>query len=242
MKKIIYLLSITLLILQSCSSPSSTESSNPTSSQSILIKRIVSTQGGIENFVYDGNKLLKILFDDGTSSVFTYTGDLITRIEIRDATNTFMGEFYTISYLNNKVSQRKSYHNNILVNNQDYTYNSDGTITIIVMTYSDLNGNYQGTGIYKNYLNSVGNLIKQEYSSGNSGTSTKLFTYDTKNSPYKNILGYNAIIDDSINNLTNTNSIGGLNQTYNYQYNDLDFPISQVEITQYVTYNTQYYY
>jgi hypothetical protein len=246
MKKIIYLIGVTFLMLQSCSSG---DSSGSSSSQDVLVKKIVYNNGGVENFSYDGNKLLKISFEDKTSRVITYTGDLITKSEIRDASNTIIGEFETMSYLNGRLAQYNGYNNNILIDKDDYNYNIDGTRTIAKTTYNYINGSYEGTTLKKQYFDAVGNVIKEEgLNANNTINSTTIFLYDSKNNPFKNITGWIILGAGGlgmINNVTKMSSYsGGFTNitTYNYQYNDQGYPISQIETTGNYTDSYQYFY
>ena len=232
MKKLIYLLSISFLMLQSCSSGDETSSS----SQGVLIKRTRDDDGSSCNYFYNGNKLLKTVWDDdGTSRVITYTGNLITRSEIRDANNTFNGEFDTMSYSNGKLIQYKNYYNNILIYKDDITYNTDGTRTITETSYSDFDGSFQGITLIKQYFDTNGNIIKNEYiNSDNTISSYEVYLYDTMNNPSKNITGWingTWTSQGLVNNIVKSTYVSGGSTyitNYSYQYNDLGYPISQV--------------
>ncbi|MFN3753985.1 hypothetical protein [Flavobacterium sp.] len=84
MKKIFCFISFSLLFLTSCSSDSDSE----TSSSDLLLKQIVEGDvvfgGSVSNFTYDGNKLVEIkrnIDSEVYSDIYTYTGDVITKIE-----------------------------------------------------------------------------------------------------------------------------------------------------------------
>jgi len=236
MKKILYLISITFLLLQSCSSEDNSSDNSP--SQGVLVKNVLYSDGSYENYSYNGNKLLKVAWENGSSRVFTYTGNLITRTEIRDANNTFNGEFDTMSYYNGQLIQVKNYYNNILICKDDITYNSDGTRTITEMAYNYITGIYEGTSFIKQYFDSVGNIIKIEYiNSTNVITTRYTYLYDTMNNPVKNITGITEYIyglgtdGGLVNNLiksTRTFISGGFTvvTNYSYQYNEQGYPIS----------------
>jgi hypothetical protein len=239
MKKIVCLLSITFLMLQSCSSGDGSGNS----SQGVLLKKVLGADGSFCNYSYNGNKLLKMTWNDGTSRVISYTGNLITRSEIRDANNTFNGEFDTMSYSNGQLIQYKNYYNNILLFKDDFNYNVDGSRTITEMAYNDITGIYQGTSFSKQYFDSVGNIIKIEHlNSTNVITSTEIYLYDTMNNPMKNITGWTNGPWGStglVNNLINNTSIG---YTYSYQYNNQGYPISQVFTHGSTSSSCQYFY
>ena len=94
------------------------------------------------------------------------------------------------------------------------------------------------------------NKIKEEQrsSSGNI-INTTTFTFDDKNCPTKNILGFkylNGWYDDNSpnNNIlvrTESNSPSS-KQTYTYQYNDKGFPISVIHTVGGFTDNGQFFY
>lgn len=245
MKKLIYLLSIAFLMLQACSSGDGSGNS----SQGVLLKKVLGADGSFCNYSYNGDKLLKMTWNDGTSRVISYTGNLITRSEIRDANNTFNGEFDTLSYSNGQLIQYKSYYNNILLSKADFNYNVDGSRTITEMDYNYITGIYQGTSFSKQYFDSVGNIIKIEHlNSTNVITSTGIYLYDTMNNPMKNITGWtNGPWGSSglANNLIKKTTSGtGINQitNYSYQYNNQNYPVSQVSTTGNTTSSCQYYY
>ena len=79
MKKLVTLFS--LLILVSCSSNESVNDSNPSTSSSVLVKRIVSSDDGEDNFHYIGNKL-DFYSESQYTYKYTYTGDLISKEEV----------------------------------------------------------------------------------------------------------------------------------------------------------------
>jgi hypothetical protein len=212
---------------------SSGDSSNTSTSQDVLIKKIISSEGWSQIFSYDGNKLVKIIFDDGTSRVVTYSGNYIIKTEIRDASNIFRGEYETFSYLNNRISQLKSFYNNIIVLQQDFNYNSDATIITVSEKSYNSSGNLIGTSYKKQYIDSNGSLIKTEnLNSSNVVTQTDNFTYDVKNGIYKNILGFSVVPSLMMGKFNLVSHISLYNNVvYSYQYNNQNYPISSTETT-----------
>lgn len=95
MKRLIYLLSISFLMFQSCSTNESTNVSVPY--EGVLIKKIVASNGFIQDFTYNGNKLSKIEDNKGAIQQFTYKGDFISKIESKTS--------YLFSYLNNNLTK-----------------------------------------------------------------------------------------------------------------------------------------
>jgi hypothetical protein len=243
MKKLIYFLSITFLILQACSTNESSDNKN--SNQTILIKKIIPTDGiatpGNYTYIfsYDTNKLLKIDYEySGAyigSSIYTYSGDFITKIEGKNLNNITSG-YFTLSYSGNNISQVKYFNsNNIMTFQEDYTYRGDRTYTVNIKRYDDL-GVYNYGYIEKLYLDSDGNLVKYEkFNANNVVVKTLTYTYDTKNGIYKNILGFNFLprgaakggLPYLIGCYGNEISITGITKTsINYEYNSQNYPTS----------------
>jgi hypothetical protein len=234
MQKIFLLLSITFLILQSCSSGGSSDSSN----QTILLKKIV-VSGQSINFTYQGNKLSRIVYPQGDYSYYliTYTGDQITRIEGFDNNNQPKNHDIFI-YSNNILIQQKVYSSTAtLEKTYNYTYNSNNSIT-----KSDVNSNF----IY--YLDNYGNIKKCKKYYNNSLQSTDDYSYDEKNNPFKNVIGFNPLIfgpnlvlwSMSTNNVIN--QTGSTIFSNNFQYNSQSYPISVTSTSQGQTTQANYYY
>lgn len=262
MKKILYLLSITFLILQSCSSGDSSEdgSDNPIVGEGPLLKKIVNSDGEIINYFYNGNKISKITWTGSTYDPdfylkFTYTGDLITKIEYGD--NEGVEDIETIYYENNKIKQVKSYRGqSVPYDITDYIYNNDGTITEIER---DFNTNEITDGcIYKLYYNTEGNVYKMEKDEGG-GIRVYNYQFDSKNNPFKNIVGMYELTSPALyfnwayllfptfgspNNLIEieTNE-PHYNINASYRYNSLDLPISaNFRNGEGYVYSSTYYY
>jgi hypothetical protein len=243
MKKLITLL-FAVALMFGCSSDSSTSDSSTSdsnsSNSSILIRKTIfstETEGiqGTNEFIFQGRKLLKAMTSNGSYSKFTYTGDLITKEEyFQDPLNNEPTNTIVFDYSDNKLVQRKMYQGNVLKNKVDYFYESDNTVRIFHATYT---GTETNTTISKKYyLN--GEVIKRESLNPNGSiNSTILYYYDTKNSPSKNILGYNIAFESGItggvlHNLVKTvssplqtNDNGIID--YLYEYNSNGYPIKK---------------
>jgi hypothetical protein len=237
MKKIIYLFSATLLVLTSCSKDEST--SEPETS--VLVKKIIRTYTANDivtnNFIYNGNKIVSEISDGDFVKNYTYTGDVITKIEER-VNNSFQSSTdYT--YINGKVATSVLKQNYDGTTTYTYTYNSNGTVSY-KRTRSNSRDN---TGILT-ILN--GNIVKNEVFYDGSLSSTYTYGYDTKNNPFKNVLGFNLLLETDAKYFSPNNMIqdGGGSPTFNYvlKYNDDGFPTekkrsdvdrSSDELTQY---------
>jgi hypothetical protein len=238
MKKIFYVLSITFLILQSCSSDDSSGDSSESSNQTTLLKKIVFSGQSI-NFTYQGNKLTKIVYPQGNYSYYliTYTGDLITRTEGFNNNNQPMNHDVFI-YSNNLLTQQKVYSNpNTLEKTYTFTYNSNNSIT----------KNTANSSILYN-LDNVGNIIERKEYYNNSLQNTYTYIYDQKNNPFKNVIGYNPLIfgpnlvlwSMSTNNVISQAGSSGFSN--NFQYNNQLYPTSVTSTSSGQTTQANYYY
>jgi hypothetical protein len=221
MKKIIYIYSIIFLILQSCSNDDNSENSN--NNEGILLKKIESSNDPDPTyFVYNDTKLNWYSIGDETGQIyrnqFTYSGDLIIKFEWYE-NNQPTGEKETYSYVNNKLSETRVYSPGaILEFKENYLYNVDGTVDVNSTGY---NGN--SNSFVKIFLDSNNNVIKTIESN-----QIRLFEFDNKNNPIKNITGFDKL------NLRNGHGSGNNNLTksfnpniiYNFQYNSQNYPLS----------------
>ncbi len=95
MKKIIFLASLSLILLSSCSSDGS--SSEP--STLVFVKKNIRTHSAnnIEmlTYTYDGNKMVSESSGGGFVVTYTYTGNVITKIEERVNNNLQSSREYT---------------------------------------------------------------------------------------------------------------------------------------------------
>lgn len=241
MKKILCLFGALALVLTSCSSD------DENSENLILPKTVTYKYSDAEGdndkavIVYNGNKIVSAGYSASDKEVYTYTGDLITKIEdfASEGNISSTNEF---TYENGKLKidlLTEISGDNTYISKTVYTHNNDGTISYV--TYSDVNtidDNKTSEGVLT-YSN--GNLVKktENYKAGSSYIKT--YEYDTKNSPFKNVLGYNLLIDyDTMatqNNVTKMTNVysngesGGSTSvfTYTYEYNDKEYPVKQVE-------------
>ena len=228
MKKLILTILASSFLL-SCSSDSASDDSNNPSSNGLLLKTetdyFITPETTTYN--YNGYKINTIEESDGSSSSFTYNGDFIIKIENLSEPSTI-----TMNYLNdllvseNQISASGNTFTNI-------TYNSDGSIT---ENNNDSNGNPISRTIR---FYSQGNCVKEEiYTIDNSLATllfSSIFTYDNKNSPYKNITGLYLCgkpFGMSVNNAlskTSKNADGIVTSVtqFTYQYNSQNYPVSK---------------
>ncbi|AYN03307.1 hypothetical protein [Flavobacterium sp. 140616W15] len=245
MKKILFLFSAISLVLASCSSSDDNNDNNdkPTVDDTVLIlpqtEKYTSAshpeENNITTYTYNGNKIVSVDYSEGNKTTFTYTGNVITKSEYFE--NNILMETTTLTYENNKL---KSYLKVPTTASSsrvrtDYTYNTDGTITSLRILIDPI------TQVETIDLTSVltldtrGNIIKIVFDDY-----VDVAEYDTKNNPFKNILGYTLLLDAEIfdqdvnsgNNLTKTtgekNGITVEIATYENSYNNNDFLTKQV--------------
>lgn len=229
MKKILYLTSFIVILLTSCSS----DNNEPDLKEPVLVKEIeINYNGSIlrQKFLYDGNKIRSIIFADGTRNNYTYTDDLITKIDELNASGHIVftrectyknGRLFSI--LNIEYDSFMQYYTSLI----KYVYNHDGKITFQKYKTDFMTGlegekdGDEGVMYFKN-----GNLVREDFGPD----SFNLYEYDNKNSIYKNILNYGllAISDSSVNNSIKTTTFykGQKNgeNIHVYQYNSKGYP------------------
>jgi len=232
---------VILIILFGHSSCSKDESNSADNSGDVtLVKTIVySDYPFMQQYTYDGTKLKKLKTDtsghtgygNGYYLTFTYTGDLITKIESYDS-NDALNAYVDIKYSNGRILEAKTYAAKLLKAKYEYTFNSDGSVDENVTSYFDSSkGNvFDSTRLF---FDSTGNLIKTT----NTDNSSTVYTYDEKNNPLKNITGLREALclrdlEYAQNNVITMVDYNGTIQSFktlrNYQYNAEGFPLSCV--------------
>jgi hypothetical protein len=242
MKKIILLLSVVMLVFASCSK--NEDMSSVSSSGTLLTKYIVSSGNTVlETFeyFYNGNKLTRIKESDIDYANYTYTNDLITKIDRYK--NNVLYSTADMSYnIDNKLSQVLSLIPSLNKGYKEvYTYNSDGTVSL--SKYSgDLVTQVTNTENYKVFFQNGIAIKREEYKliNGNMETLTTNYAYDTKNEIHNSILGFNKLtaydvsyfgVPNNIISLTYsaTNSTN-ISQGFSaYTYNDNNYPITKTD-------------
>lgn len=239
MKKLLCLLSAVALFFTSCSGEDSPSSvAIPT-----LLKKMILTydDGSVleSDYFYTDTKLDSIEKSNGEFEQFTYTGDFITRIEYTQNGTSNYSE-YIIEYNGSEevLSTIDLFHTSSPSGIKTiYTYNNDGTISFDV---------YRGDLLLQNvflksgkYFFGVNNeIVKVEEYNDNGDLLAQInITHDVLNSPYKNITGYNKLLNRYTqakysNVLTSEwNYTGSPTTTVSsvYQYSSDNFPLSMIE-------------
>jgi hypothetical protein len=143
MKKFILLFCAMALALTSCSS----DNDSSPSSDLVLLKKTISTDSDGEKittiYKYDGNKIVSIIDDAGEfNRYFTYTGDLITKIEYKLPNGT-IDQINTYEYDSNKrlITFVRVEPLDELGSKEVYTYNTDGSVSITDYRGDEKNSN-----------------------------------------------------------------------------------------------------
>ncbi len=242
MKNIIFkLITISFVILQSCNSDKAENTSEAI--QDILLKKVIYSDGSNLNIEYQGNKLKRFTSSDGTYSEFIYTGDKITR-ENKFSASKKLVEYSEFAYSSNLLSEVKEYIGTSLYRKVSFVKNTDNTITRTHTTYS---GSSPKNTIYKEYYVNDQKVKQEQFGSTGAIVNISTYTYDDKNCPTKNILGYkylNGWYNDNSkeHNILKINESKFTSQTYTYQYNSNGYPKIENNTSGGYTEKTQYFY
>lgn len=251
MKKLLFLVSVSILFFTSCI-PNPEEDPDPfIPPANLMLKKTVDTYDDGEiittNFTYLGNKIVSVVDDSGEANLyFTYTDDLITRIEIRDVDGV-VEQFNTFEYDDTKrlVTFKRIEPLDDLGYKETYVYNADGTVSVTsfsgdTLTQTDTDGT-TGTVTF----------VNGEISQITSANATYSYTYDNKSNPFKNVLGMNkiAFVDGEgegilHNIISETATVGGqspVSFAYTFTYAN-DFPVTSRQDNTDGNYTTEYFY
>ena len=206
------------------------------------------------NITYNGNKIIQQIDEDNYKLVYHYTGDLITKVEYYyDGVFDGKDEF-SYDSSGRLIEYNEFDDQNVIFAKFIFTYSSNNTAICEEYQVDSNNNLYLFTTSIYTFLN--GELSSIDYGGGEIYS----YSYDNKNNPFKNVLGYNKIMipeytDDyqivfgRNQNVTSrslsTDSTYDINSIYNY--NSYDFPISSVTNTNFGssstnTVNVQYFY
>jgi len=242
-----------MLTLVSCSSEDSPVIP-PIGSSGTLVKKTIETLPDGEvittDYTYNGHKLDKVTYSYGYYDKYTYTGNLITKIEYFDADDVLdTKELFTYNDDNKLISYTKFIYALTDSFREDYVYNVDGTISVS-QYYGDLSAqdDLGSTGVI--YF-TEGEITKIERTVFGMGmTHTDLYTYDNKNNAYKNVVGAERITFQSFSadgNNHNTSHIfydeDDVNVTISHTYNSNNYPVTETSVgSDGDTITTQFFY
>ncbi|MEL1243457.1 hypothetical protein AAEO56_04220 [Flavobacterium sp. DGU11] len=262
MKKVFAMAAIALFMMTSCSDDSSSSNNNNNNSDTVLLKKTIETsqEGTLTTtFTYDGNKLMREDYSDGGYLEYSYTNGHLADMKYYDAGNLLTDKDIFTYNSNGKLATYVEYHypleegDEIWVEKSVYTYNPDGTISF---------KSFQGDEVSQTepwYADATINLVNGNIislMSTNAGQTT-ICTYDTKNSPYKNTVDFDAMAlaflnsdqmtESGINNvLTFDLGNGDVTESITYTYNSDNYPVTSDKTTSYFGAeshtNIQYFY
>ncbi len=245
MKKILFF-SALALIFASCSSDDN--SSTSPEDNSTLPKTISYIYPNIQlgtnkksTLTFNGNKIISSI-TPVSKTVYTYSGDLITKQEVFDIDQQgkeTKDKEVVYAYENGKLKTRifkeditTEYPDGQYIEKTVYTHSTNELISYI--NYSvDKNTKVETKSREGNLTYKDGNLIK-EVRKVNSVTTTRVYDYDIKNNPLKNITGFNLLLneisDQGKNNIvktTRTSSENSNTAVYltTYTYNESNYPL-----------------
>jgi hypothetical protein len=255
MKKLLIAFSALALVFSSCST-SSTDP-DPSTSTVLVSKIIYTTQAGVAtttNYNYNANKLTTAVSSDGYSEVYTYNGDLITKMEEFQGTATTPD--YSETYTYNTDAKVASYttisYGTSTINGSRYVYvyNIDNTISITKYTGNATSQTLQvstGKAFFTN-----GQITKVEVyypatATNSAYTNTQNYVYDTKLNAANNITGfsklilqgYDAGLGGNAHNLLSATRINGTTTTSTdvstFTYNASDYPVMETNVNTYIS-------
>lgn len=178
-------------------------------------------------FEYDGNKLMKITYTDGSKDVYTYANNKLSKRELYEGgvivqTDTF--EYDSNGKLKHFYSTDES---NEVNHHNVYVYNANGTIT--VKEYTDETEN----NLFETYTLTLTNGNIVSYISENYSNT---YTFDDKNAAEKNTFAIDVMNlawhEGGVNNMltlhfdNNGNNIQEITAVYTYNSNN--YPVSCV--------------
>jgi hypothetical protein len=254
MKNIALFLSVLVITLTSCSEDT------VLNQDTILLKKYTSTMANGQIFTntitYNGNKIVD-LTQQGTGNkwVYTYTGNLITKVNVYDNIGTLT---WTIDYFYNNDNlvaiETVSSFTPTIISRVAYTHNIDSTINAVYSQIDVTTKKETITPLSIKFYFTNGNLVKKEIKDKDNGslyTGTNTYLYDTKKNPFKNVLGFNKIQEDdfnvSVNNLIggilSNNQGGSAIRKNSYLYNADNFPVERkVYSDENLLLTTQFFY
>ncbi len=258
MKKVLTMAAVALFMMTSCSDDDSNSTNNPETA--ILPTKLIETNPDGEvtmTFSYDGTKLTGVNRNDGSNDVFTYTGDLVTELKSYQGDILMYKELFQYNTQNQLVAYYVFDYDSEDYSKYAYVHNSNGTIA-----YKEYNGSSENPADFTE-LTAEGVItdttLTTTYIYGTTTeTDVLTYTYDGKNSPMRNITGFDKIgfagTDGSLKNYFENvvsqsyTTFGGtqpvLERVTTYTYNADNFPLTETEkdTDNNIITDTQYFY
>lgn len=209
----------------------------------VLVKRIVATTNSgatvsTDNYAYVGSKLSKVSSSDGRQVAYIYTKDLITERDFFTDNVLTSKEVYEYDANSRLISSRRYNASNNVTYKSVFSYNSDGTVSV-----SGYRGDVVSESarlVNRKVFFTNGKVSRMEtYRTVNGSPVTEVhsYSYDTKNSPYKGILGfdklayYDIALNGNVNNVTSiavsgVSAANSVNDDIEYTYNSGNYPVT----------------
>ncbi|KFF18814.1 hypothetical protein [Flavobacterium hydatis] len=252
-RKLLYLFSA-LLVLTSCSNDETREDSKDNDvvvitpeSPVLLQKTIDKDEDGSTRttvYTYNGNKIVSQLYNNTKEGIYyTYTGDLITKMEFKLADGTIeQVNSYDYDPKGKLLTFRRIDPVENLGNKEVYRYDADGSISVTEYIGDSKTQTQTNATSKITFLNGeVAEIVS-------TNSPNHKYTYDTKNNPEKNILGMDKIAfvdgeaDGTLHNTLTDTSGDKLSASYSYTYNVSDYPATSIETSSEGKVTTQYFY
>ena len=255
MKKIIFLLTITIFSLSSCSKNDDTPTAVSTDALVLLHSTVKTLNDGsteTTTFIYNGNELSRVNESDGSYETYSYANGLITEVDYYTPLNV-VDQRDVYQYNSNNLIKQYQRFDPIMDwgDKEIYTYNSDGTISLAATSGDQLT---QTTPAYTGKIFFTNGEVSMIQKYIGSGTEVRSYTYDLKKQAMKNVTGLSKIsfIDDEANGVLNNiitevhtvPSSPTQNYRTDYTYNAAFYPDTSIDFEQNVEMDgtTRYYY
>lgn len=192
MKKLFYFLSFSVLFLSCGGEDNTPYDPNAIQSTTLLKKKVESFDDGppiTTTYHYNGFKIANYTDNNGGSAVFTYSGNLIEKIEYFDGTVLLRTDLFTYNAQNKVATHVALLHPEDFGMREVFTHNANGSAsyTTFFGTVTEQNTPDQPGKLF--FAN--GEIIKKETYIGSAPASSETYQYDNWNNPLKNVIGLN---------------------------------------------------
>ena len=227
MKKVFLSIAATLFLI-SCTDENDAQSVANTQND-ILLQSTVETVGddvSTRLYDYDGHKIVSETWE-AASFAYEYTGDLITKItfQVVDEPNPRYEQLFTYDGSNRLSQVVQLYYYNATAIRLDFTHNADNTVS-----FDRYSGNFSSQNTFersgKYFFNSNNDVSKIEEYVGASPVKME-YTYDTHNSPYKNVTGYDKLFYLNTGKRNNV-VLTKLSNPYQNELGDWDYEVVEI--------------
>jgi hypothetical protein len=194
-------LSLSGLLLTSCTKEPSTENSNSTKVKSEILYDDDGSRKDSVAYTYDGNKVTKaeIIGDDNMHFTFEYSGEKVVKKNYFTSSSTLSTEYDKINYnANGTISSVEHYikssTSDVKVEVRDLTYNN-GKLSKLV--FSEVSNGTADIINQMEFTYTNGNITSEKITDAISPNDpeTITFTYDNNGNYSKNLFSQPAIID-----------------------------------------------